>query len=109
MATAATTSSGNIAKERLSLIIASQRGSSMLENVDMNLLQKDVMMIVQVRRSLIVELLVSMAMEQEGQLIEPPRRNNFSKNAFESGMVPRREDIFCTVCRKLLSWRVVQP
>ncbi|GMH72567.1 hypothetical protein TL16_g09337 [Triparma laevis f. inornata] len=40
------TTSGNVAKERLSLIIASQRGSSMLEGVDMKSLQADVSAIV---------------------------------------------------------------
>ncbi|GMI10326.1 hypothetical protein TrVE_jg4470 [Triparma verrucosa] len=44
--TPSVTTSGNVAKERLSLIIASQRGSSMLEGVDMKLLQADVSAIV---------------------------------------------------------------
>ncbi|GMI28365.1 hypothetical protein TrRE_jg11300, partial [Triparma retinervis] len=38
--------SGSVAKERLSLIIASQRGSNMLQGVDMTRLQTDVMEIV---------------------------------------------------------------
>jgi len=38
--------SSSIAKDRLSLIIASQRGSQALENVDMAALQKDVMAII---------------------------------------------------------------
>mmetsp|Transcript_21046 Transcript_21046/g.43902 ORF Transcript_21046/g.43902 Transcript_21046/m.43902 type:complete len:103 (+) Transcript_21046:134-442(+) len=38
--------SGSVAKERLSLIIASQRGSNMLAGVDMTRLQSDVMEIV---------------------------------------------------------------
>ncbi|GMI25272.1 hypothetical protein TeGR_g11647, partial [Tetraparma gracilis] len=39
--------SSSVAKDRLSLIIASQRGSQALENVDMAKLQQDVMAIIQ--------------------------------------------------------------
>ena len=46
LSSAASSASGSVARERLSLIIASQRGSSMLENVNMNKLQSDVMEIV---------------------------------------------------------------
>lgn len=42
------TSSRSVARERLSVILASQRGSDLLEGVDMEALQKDVMDVVQV-------------------------------------------------------------
>jgi hypothetical protein len=45
---AATASSRSVARERLSVILASQRGSDLLEGVDMEALQKDVMDVVQV-------------------------------------------------------------
>jgi septum formation topological specificity factor MinE len=45
------TSSRSVARERLSVILASQRGSDLLEGVDMEALQKDVMDVVQVRMS----------------------------------------------------------
>ena len=37
-----------IAKERLSVILASQRGSELLEGVDMDALQRDVLQVVKV-------------------------------------------------------------
>ena len=40
--------SSKVARERLSVILASQRGSELLEGVDMQLLQQDVLEIVQV-------------------------------------------------------------
>ncbi|KAL3794199.1 hypothetical protein HJC23_012906 [Cyclotella cryptica] len=46
-ATAAATSSRSVARERLSVILAAQRGSNLLEGVDMEALQKDVMEVVQ--------------------------------------------------------------
>ena len=46
--TAAATSSRSVARERLSVILAAQRGSNLLEDVDMEALQKDVMEVVQV-------------------------------------------------------------
>lgn len=49
-ATAAATSSRSVARERLSVILASQRGSDLLDGVDMEALQKDVMEVVQVSR-----------------------------------------------------------
>lgn len=48
-APAAATSSRSVARERLSVILASQRGSDLLDGVDMEALQKDVMDVVQVR------------------------------------------------------------
>lgn len=47
-ATVAATSSRSVARERLSVILAAQRGSNLLEGVDMEALQKDVMEVVQV-------------------------------------------------------------
>eukprot|EP00956_Cyclotella_meneghiniana_P000754 scaffold816_cov43-Cyclotella_meneghiniana.AAC.4 len=44
---AATSSSRSVARERLSVILASQRGSDLLDGVDMEALQKDVMDVVQ--------------------------------------------------------------
>jgi len=44
---ATTTSSSKIAKERLSVILASQRGSELLDGVDMTRLQQDVLSVVQ--------------------------------------------------------------
>ena len=49
--TTATNASRNVARERLSVILASQRGSEMLVGVDMKLLQEDVLEVVQVRKS----------------------------------------------------------
>lgn len=46
-AQAATKSSRSVARERLSVILASQRGSDLLDGVDMEALQKDVMDVVQ--------------------------------------------------------------
>jgi hypothetical protein len=43
------TASRSVAKERLSVILAAQRGTHLLEGVDMEKLQKDVMEVVQVR------------------------------------------------------------
>jgi len=43
----ATKKSRNVARERLSVILASQRGSELLEGVDMKLLQADVLDVVQ--------------------------------------------------------------
>ena len=40
--------SRSVAKERLSVILASQRGSELLQGVDMDALQKDVLEVVQV-------------------------------------------------------------
>jgi septum formation topological specificity factor MinE len=45
----AAASSRSVARERLSVILASQRGSDLLDGVDMEALQKDVMDVVQVR------------------------------------------------------------
>lgn len=47
----ATTASASrsVAKERLSVILAAQRGTHLLEGVDMEALQRDVMEVVQVR------------------------------------------------------------
>jgi hypothetical protein len=42
------TSARSVAKERLSVILASQRGSELLEGVDMEALQRDVLKVVQV-------------------------------------------------------------
>ena len=42
-------STRSVAKERLSVILASQRGSELLEGVDMDALQRDVMQVVKVR------------------------------------------------------------
>eukprot|EP00585_Thalassiosira_rotula_P012501 CAMPEP_0196132498 /NCGR_PEP_ID=MMETSP0910-20130528/2094_1 /TAXON_ID=49265 /ORGANISM="Thalassiosira rotula, Strain GSO102" /LENGTH=112 /DNA_ID=CAMNT_0041392113 /DNA_START=87 /DNA_END=425 /DNA_ORIENTATION=+ len=44
---AAANASRSIAKERLSVILAAQRGTQMLEGVDMEALQRDVMEVVQ--------------------------------------------------------------
>ncbi|KAL7472932.1 hypothetical protein ACHAXS_013312 [Conticribra weissflogii] len=46
-ATQATASSRNVARERLSVILAAQRGSDLLAGVDMEALQRDVMDVVQ--------------------------------------------------------------
>jgi septum formation topological specificity factor MinE len=42
-------SARSVAKERLSVILASQRGSELLEGVDMDALQRDVLEVVKVR------------------------------------------------------------
>lgn len=42
-------SARSVAKERLSVILASQRGSELLEGVNMDALQQDVMEVVKVR------------------------------------------------------------
>lgn len=47
-AVASKTSARSVAKERLSVILASQRGSELLEGVDMEALQQDVLKVVQV-------------------------------------------------------------
>jgi septum formation topological specificity factor MinE len=47
-AKSAATSSRTVARERLSVILAAQRGSDLLEGVDMEALQRDVMEVVQV-------------------------------------------------------------
>ena len=55
---AAATASRSVARERLSVILAAQRGTHLLEGVDMEALQRDVMEVVQVRaRNLLVEYL----------------------------------------------------
>eukprot|EP00978_Attheya_sp_CCMP212_P047012 scaffold421188_cov47-Attheya_sp.AAC.2 len=46
VAAAAMPKSRNVAKERLSLILASQRGSEVLEKVDIEALQRDVMEVI---------------------------------------------------------------
>mmetsp|Transcript_22812 Transcript_22812/g.49018 ORF Transcript_22812/g.49018 Transcript_22812/m.49018 type:complete len:114 (+) Transcript_22812:46-387(+) len=46
-AAAASAASRSIAKERLSVILAAQRGTQLLEGVDMEALQRDVMEVVQ--------------------------------------------------------------
>ena len=43
--------SRSVAKERLSVILAAQRGTHLLEGVDMEALQRDVMEVVQVRKN----------------------------------------------------------
>ena len=45
----AASASRSVAKERLSVILAAQRGTHLLEGVDMEALQRDVMEVVQVR------------------------------------------------------------
>ena len=45
----ATNASRSVAKERLSVILASQRGSELMAGVDMDLLQRDVLDVVKVR------------------------------------------------------------
>jgi septum formation topological specificity factor MinE len=45
----ATTASRAIAKDRLSVILASQRGSELLEGVNLEEMQRDVLKVVQVR------------------------------------------------------------
>lgn len=50
-ASAATTATRSVAKDRLSVILASQRGSELLEGVNMEDLQRDVMKVVEVSRS----------------------------------------------------------
>lgn len=45
--TAVTSSARSVAKERLSVILASQRGSELLDGVDMEALQRDVLKVVQ--------------------------------------------------------------
>ena len=47
--TAAPSSARSVAKERLSVILASQRGSELLEGVNMEALQRDVLEVVKVR------------------------------------------------------------
>jgi septum formation topological specificity factor MinE len=42
-------STRSVAKERLSVILASQRGSELLDGVNMEALQRDVMQVVKVR------------------------------------------------------------
>jgi len=64
--------SGSVAKERLSLIIASQRGSNMLAGVDMGRLQADVMDIVKRH--------ISVA---EGKPVNFQVKSNGSTNLFE--------------------------
>uniref|UniRef100_A0A6V2MVC0 Uncharacterized protein n=1 Tax=Ditylum brightwellii TaxID=49249 RepID=A0A6V2MVC0_9STRA len=49
VAESSATKSRSVARDRLSVILASQRGSELLEGVDMELLQRDVMEVVQVR------------------------------------------------------------
>ncbi len=44
----ATKASRSVAKERLSVILASQRGSELMAGVDMDALQKDVLEVVKV-------------------------------------------------------------
>lgn len=46
--TVAATTARSVAKERLSVILASQRGSELLEGVDMEALQQDVLGVVKV-------------------------------------------------------------
>ena len=48
VASATTTPSRSVARERLSVILASQRGSEILRGVDMEQFQRDVMEVVQV-------------------------------------------------------------
>ena len=48
--TATASASRNVARERLSVILASQRGSELLAGVDMDKLQDDVLNVVKVRR-----------------------------------------------------------
>ena len=43
--------SRSVAKERLSVILAAQRGTHLLEGVNMEALQRDVMEVVQVRKN----------------------------------------------------------
>ena len=45
------TASRSVAKERLSVILAAQRGTHLLEGVNMEALQRDVMEVVQVRKN----------------------------------------------------------
>mmetsp|Transcript_12623 Transcript_12623/g.18420 ORF Transcript_12623/g.18420 Transcript_12623/m.18420 type:complete len:114 (+) Transcript_12623:212-553(+) len=47
VAKSSATKSRSVARDRLSVILASQRGSELLEGVDMELLQRDVMEVVQ--------------------------------------------------------------
>jgi hypothetical protein len=49
VAASAMPKSRNVARERLSLILASQRGSEVLEKVDIESLQRDVMEVIKVR------------------------------------------------------------
>ena len=50
-ASSATSASRMIAKDRLSVILASQRGSELLEGVNLEELQRDVLKVVEVRSS----------------------------------------------------------
>jgi septum formation topological specificity factor MinE len=49
-ATGAGGSTRSVARERLSVILASQRGSELLQGVDMKALQQDVLKVVQVSK-----------------------------------------------------------
>lgn len=49
-----TSATRSVAKDRLSVILASQRGSEMLQGVDMNALQQDVLKVVKVSTAFFV-------------------------------------------------------
>lgn len=70
-AAAPTTASStrSVAKERLSVILASQRGSELLEGVDMDALQRDVMQVVKKHiQSVKNEGPVQMSFNYEGEV-----------------------------------------
>ena len=63
--TAGGSSARSVAKERLSVILASQRGSELLQGVDMEALQQDVLQVVKVR---VVEVVSSRAISYSHSL-----------------------------------------
>ena len=64
----AATSSRSIAKDRLSVILASQRGSELLDGVNMDILQRDVLEVVQVG-NIIIRVLSEYTFPLNGSLI----------------------------------------
>uniref|UniRef100_A0A7S2S877 Cell division topological specificity factor n=1 Tax=Eucampia antarctica TaxID=49252 RepID=A0A7S2S877_9STRA len=67
-APSSTSPSRNVARERLSVILASQRGSEMLVGVDMKLLQQDVLEVVQRHISVSKNRPVNFQIKNEGEV-----------------------------------------
>mmetsp|Transcript_12269 Transcript_12269/g.17674 ORF Transcript_12269/g.17674 Transcript_12269/m.17674 type:complete len:110 (+) Transcript_12269:77-406(+) len=67
-AVSSATASRSVARERLSVILASQRGSEILDNVDMAKFQNDVMEVVRKHIKLAKNEPVSFQVKQEGNV-----------------------------------------
>ena len=87
--------SRSVAKERLSVILAAQRGTHLLEGVNMEALQRDVMEVVQVRKNVSLCTYSTNALLRTSTRLTPffPRRRveTHSRSEGQHGKLQRQE------------------